>query len=205
MVKIGILGCTGRVGTILTSELLSGDHSGITLAGGTSRRASDTHSFLVTDNPEKLMNDCDVAIDFTLPEALQAHLEAAVKTNTALVIATTGLSNEQELAIQGASRSVPIVYAANTSIGVTLLQSLVHTTAASLGEEFDIEIVETHHKHKVDAPSGTALALGKAAAKGRQVNLDDKAVYERCGHTGERKAGDIGFGTLRGGDVVGEH
>ena len=219
-IKIGITGCTGRVGALLTREILSQDQTqaALVLAGGTVREGSDKDGqdigalnnmpdcgIAATSNTQALFQAADIVIDFTTPDATMKHLDHAIETGTAIIIGTTGLDDAQESKIRDAAATVPVVYAANTSVGVTLLQALVEKAAALLGEDFDIEITEAHHKHKVDAPSGTALALGKAAAAGRAVDLQDKAVYERYGHTGARQSGDIGFATVRGGDVVGEH
>jgi len=146
-----------------------------------------------------------VIIDFTRPHATRQHIEIARATKTPMVIGTTGLTEEDERLITQAAKDIAIVYCANTSVGVTLLSQLVRQVARLLSDEWDIEIVETHHHHKVDAPSGTALALGKAAAEGRNVALDDKRDSGRDGETGARKKGDIGFAVLRGGDVAGEH
>lgn len=196
--SVAILGSSGRVGKLLIQELESADWASCIYAGGSSSATSKAEL-------EKLFQTADVAIDFTMPEATMQHLEMASKHQTPIVIATTGLTAAQEQDITNASSSCPIVYAANTSIGVTVLQDLVQKVAAALDESYDIEISEAHHKHKVDAPSGTALALGKAAAEGRGTTLDKDAVYAREGQTGARTAGNIGFSVLRGGDVVGEH
>ena len=147
----------------------------------------------------------DAVIDFSRPEMTLSLLATLMKTPRPLVIGTTGFAPEQLQKIHDAAKSMPIVLAPNTSLGVNMLLGLVRETARILGEEFDIEIVEMHHRNKVDAPSGTALALGKAAAEGRQVALEKAAVYQRVGDTGKREPGTIGFATLRGGDVVGEH
>ena len=147
----------------------------------------------------------DVLIDFTRPEGTLAHLAACARHRVAAVVGTTGLDAAQKDALAGFGRAVPIVFAANMSVGVNVLLSLVESAARALGPAFDIEIVEMHHRHKVDAPSGTALRLGEAAAAGAGVELGEHAVYARHGVTGERKPGTIGFATLRGGDVVGEH
>ncbi|MGC6411978.1 MAG: 4-hydroxy-tetrahydrodipicolinate reductase [Candidatus Puniceispirillaceae bacterium] len=147
----------------------------------------------------------DVVIDFTAPAATMQHLAAARAAGTAMVIGTTGLSEADEAMLTDASKDIPIVYCANTSVGVTLLANLVREVARQLDESWDIEIVETHHNRKVDAPSGTALALGKAAAEGRSVDLDAVRDSGRDGITGARQSGDIGFAVMRGGDVAGEH
>ena len=146
-----------------------------------------------------------VIIDFTRPEATMKHIEIAVASGTAMVVGTTGLSAEQEKELEKAARQIPVVYCANTSVGVTLLGQIVEQVARQLDVDWDIEIVETHHNQKVDAPSGTALALGKAAAKGRQIDLEAEKESGRDGITGARKSGTVGFAALRGGDVAGEH
>lgn len=207
--KIGIVGCTGRVGQILVNELQSEywKKSGLELAGGTSRTAIDSvHGFFITDDPEILFQKSDVIIDFTLPDAMRKHAALAAKCKKGLIVGTTGLSEKEEASLQEAARATPIVYSANMSVGVNMLMALVEQTAQSLSAaDWDIEIFESHHKHKMDAPSGTALALGKSAAKGRAMPLGKIAEYTRHGQTGERTDGKIGFSVARGGDVVGEH
>lgn len=202
--KIGITGYTGRVGTLLIQEIQSGKWPVISLAGGTTRHPKE-ENFYVTDNPEDLFDRSDAVIDFTTPDLVSKHAWMAAKHKTPYMIGTTGLNAAQEADLKDASAEVPVLYAANTSIGVNLLSALVEKAANLLQEGWDIEIFESHHKHKIDAPSGTALALGHAAACGRDVDLSDKAVYERYGETGARKDGAIGFSVARGGDVVGEH
>ena len=147
----------------------------------------------------------DVLIDFTRPEGTLAHLAACARHRTGAVVGTTGLSDAQKAELASYARTIPIVFAPNMSVGVTVLLALVETAARQLGPAYDIEIVEMHHRHKVDAPSGTALGLGAAAAKGAGLDLAQSAVFAREGAVGERKHGAIGFATLRGGDVVGEH
>ena len=156
-------------------------------------------------NPVSLFHDVDVVIDFSAPDASLHHAAIAAETATAIVIGTTGLTADQENMLRQAAKQTAIVYCANTSVGVTLLTQLVEQVAAQLTTGWDIEILETHHHNKVDAPSGTALALGKAAARGRQVDLNKVADMVRKGQTGVRTEGDIGFAVLRGGDVAGEH
>ena len=141
-----------------------------------------------------------------MPAATKAHAGLAGESGTALVVGTTGLDANTQAAVEAAAKSAPLVQAPNMSLGVNLLMALVEQAAAKLGPEaYDIEIVEMHHRHKVDAPSGTALGLGEAAAKGRGVDLSDARVSVRDGHTGPREEGTIGFATLRGGDVAGDH
>jgi 4-hydroxy-tetrahydrodipicolinate reductase len=151
------------------------------------------------------LRDADVLIDFTRPEGTLAHLAACARHGTAAVVGTTGLSAAQQRDMAAFAQTIPIVFAPNFSIGVNVLLELVESAARALGPDFDVEILEMHHKHKVDAPSGTALRLGEAAAAGAGRALAQCAVYAREGVTGERKPGTIGFATLRGGDVVGEH
>ncbi len=207
-IKIGITGCNGRVGKLLISELLSGDwdEHGVELSGGSTRHIEDQDSdFFITNNEEELFKKSDVIIDFTLPEGTRNHAMLAAKHKTALIVGTTGLTQEDEVTLREAAQKTVIIYSANMSIGVNLLLALVEQAAARLDPDWDIEIFEAHHKYKVDAPSGTALAIGKAAATGRGNNLDNLADYNRHGHTGVREKGKIGFSVARGGDVVGEH
>ena len=159
----------------------------------------------VSDDPLTLFTKIDGIIDFTVPAATLALVDLAAQARIVHVIGTTGISAEGEARIKAAARHARIVKSGNMSLGVNLLASLVRKVAQTLGPEFDIEIVEMHHRHKIDAPSGTALLLGDAAAAGRNVNLADASVRVRDGHMGERPAGTIGFATLRGGSVVGEH
>jgi 4-hydroxy-tetrahydrodipicolinate reductase len=214
--KIGIVGCGGRMGRMLVRAVAATD--GAELAGGTEAKGSplvgadpyqlaglDPSGLKLIDDAKALFEISDVVIDFTAPAATAMHAELAAETGTALIPGTTGLSNDQQAKIDAASKKVAVVQAANYSVGVNLLLGLTEQTAAILGDDYDIEVLEMHHRHKVDAPSGTALALGKAAAAGRNVDLDDVSQRVRDGHTGERKRGDIGFATLRGGMVVGDH
>lgn len=199
--KIGITGCKGRVGKLLIEEIQAGNWKGMTLAGGSVPKGETFDApYFVTDKAEELFKKSDVVIDFTTPEATREHIKLAVKLGKGLVIATTGLTSADEKTIAAAAKKTRIIYSANMSLGVNLLLALVEQTAAKLGPDWDIEIFEAHHKHKVDAPSGTALALGKAAAKGRKSKK-----FAAIDRTGKRKSGDIGYAVTRGGDVVGEH
>lgn len=215
--KIGVVGASGRMGRMIIQEVLV--HSDeCEIVGATAREGSyaigrdvgkvaeiDPIGVTVTDDAAELFKAADAVIDFTSPEATVEHAKLAAEHATALVCGTTGLTRKQEESLGEAAKAAPVVYAANMSVGVNMLLSLVEQTAARLGVEFDIEIFEAHHRNKVDAPSGTALALGRAAAAGREVGLDSAAVYAREGHTGAREDGKIGFSVFRGGDVVGEH
>lgn len=199
--KIGIAGCKGRMGSLLVQEILSGRHPEAKLAGGTALPGEITgkEDFFITDNADALFEKCDVLIDFTVPDATRKHIWLAAKHKKSIVIGTTGLTEADEKEIADAARETRIVYAANMSLGVNLLLALVEKAAATLDPSWDIEIFESHHKNKIDAPSGTALALGKAAKKGRTTG---NFVTER---ESKRKSGDIGFSVARGGDVVGDH
>ena len=160
---------------------------------------------VVSTDIDEALARADVLVDFTRPEGTLRHLAACARLGVAAVVGTTGLSDTQKATLADHARTVPIVFAANMSVGVNVMLDLVEQAARTLGPAYDIEIVEMHHRHKVDAPSGTALRLGEAAAAGTGATLADCAVYARDGVTGERPPGAIGFATLRGGDVVGEH
>lgn len=202
--KIGITGCSGRMGQLLVREVEAAPD--LTLAGGTYRdQVAPPEAITIYQDAADLFSVSDVVIDFTAPEASVDHAAIAAKYKKPLLIGTTGLSDSQLALIHASSRHAPILVSANTSLGVNVLSALVQKAAKLLGNDYAIEILEAHHSNKVDAPSGTALALGRAAAEGRAINLADHAVYAREGHTGKRKPDDIGFATLRGGDVVGEH
>lgn len=215
-VRIGIAGAAGRMGTALIRETCA--TAGCRLVAACERPGSPAVGrdvgdlaglgalgVTVTNAAEGLFRAAEVVIDFTAPEATAAHAELAARHGVALVVGTTGLTAVHEAALADAARKVAIVRAANFSIGVNLLLALTERVAATLGPDYDIEIVEMHHRHKKDAPSGTALALGAAAADGRKVPLAKAAVRGRDGITGERPLGAIGFASLRGGDVVGDH
>ncbi|WP_068084769.1 4-hydroxy-tetrahydrodipicolinate reductase [Polycladidibacter stylochi] len=159
----------------------------------------------VTSDLPTALQQVDGLIDFTSPEATLAFAKLTAHYGLVHIIGTTGMTAEQNNELMAAATSARIVKSGNMSLGVNLLASLVKKAAAALDEEFDIEVLEMHHRHKVDAPSGTAHLLGEAAAQGREVELEQKAVRSRDGITGERKQGDIGFATLRGGSVIGEH
>jgi 4-hydroxy-tetrahydrodipicolinate reductase len=186
--KIGVAGQNGRVGKLLVTELSSGAWPDLTFSGGISR----------DDDPASIFQTCDAIIDFTRPEATRTYAQLAARYSKILITGTTGLSADDEKILKNSAQNTVIVAAANMSIGVTILSALVEQAAARLQSDWDIEIFETHHKHKIDSPSGTALALGRAAAQHRS----GKFVTDR---TGTRNAGDIGFSVARGGDVVGEH
>jgi len=216
MTKIGIAGCGGRMGRALIAEVLA--TPGARLAAGAERPGDPAighdlgelvggpaQGIVATADPEALFAASDVVIDFTAPGATTANARIAERTGKAMVIGTTGLDAAQSAIIEEAAEEAPILRAANFSVGVTLLLAMVERAARALGPDYDIDILEMHHRHKVDAPSGTALALGRAAAAGRGVALEDVWQKTRDGQTGARPRGEIGFATLRGGDVVGDH
>src|SRR5512134_3259529 len=160
---------------------------------------------VITDNLEAVAPGCDVIIDFTRPEATLAYLDICRRQGVRMVVGTTGLTAEQKAALAQAARDIPIVFAPNMSVGVNLVFKLLDTAARVLAEGFDVEIVEAHHRHKVDAPSGTALRMGEVVAQALGRDLGACAVYGREGVTGERQPSTIGFATVRGGDIVGDH
>lgn len=214
--RLAIIGAAGRMGRTLTRVVHETD--GCEVAGGLEQPGSEAIGadmgvlagigelgVAVGDDPLELFTQVDGIIDFTSPAATIHFATLTAQARIVHVIGTTGCSAEDETKLAAAGRHARIVKAGNMSLGVNLLTALVKKVAQALDEDFDIEVVEMHHKHKVDAPSGTALMLGQAAADGRGVNLDDVAVRSRDGHTGARNRGDIGFATLRGGSVVGEH
>ena len=192
MTNIGIIGSAGRMGQALLSAI---DDAGLTCAGGVDR----------DDDAAALARASDVLIDFSSPDALEANLAAAVIAHRPIVIGTTGLAERHHYLIDDAARDIAVLQTGNTSLGVTVLAALVRQAAASLGTDWDIEIAEMHHRFKVDAPSGTALLLGEAAAAGRGIHLADHSARGRDGMTGARETGDIGFASLRGGSVAGDH
>jgi len=215
-IRMGVIGCGGRMGRMLIAEIAAGD--GCVLSGGTVATGSASLDgdlgelagigrigIAAGSAPGELMRASDVVIEFSVAAATASHATLAAELGTPLVIGTTGLSAAETAAVHAAARRIPIVWAANTSLGINLLLGLVEQVAARLGAEWDIEIMEMHHRGKADAPSGTALALGRAAASARGVSLDAVAQRGRDGITGARRRGDIGFASLRGGDAVGDH
>ena len=214
--RIGVMGSGGRMGQMLVREIAA--TPGCAVVGGTEAPGSDKigrdlgevaglgalNARIVAD-PAAVFAAADAVIDFTAPKATVAHAGLAAATGKILVIGTTGLTEADDKAVAEAAKRATIVRAPNMSLAVNLLLALTEQVASRLGPEYDIEIVEIHHRHKVDAPSGTALALGGAAAKGRGVTLKDVALRGRDGHTGARPTGAIGFAALRGGGEVGDH
>ncbi|MBD3796626.1 MAG: 4-hydroxy-tetrahydrodipicolinate reductase [Campylobacterales bacterium] len=205
MIKVGVFGASGRVGKLLLEDLkLTSDMSVSTVYVRNSLNFPIDPSILVTADMKTFLHACDIVIDFSLPEACEILLEEAIKTPKPLVIGTTGLNIHQLNLLKQASELMPVLYATNMSLGVALLNKLVYQAAKTL-EGFDIEIVEMHHRHKKDAPSGTALTLSESAAAGRGVDLDKVRVSGRDGNIGERTKDEIAVMALRGGDIVGRH
>ena len=192
MTAIGIIGSAGRMGAALVDAI---EAAGQTHAGGVDQG----------DDLAALIAASDVLVDFSSPHALEATLDACVAAGKPIVIGTTGLEERHHFLIDDAASDIAVLQTGNTSVGVNMLAALVATTAAQLGDDWDIEIVEMHHRHKVDAPSGTALLLGEAAAKGRGIDLKTNSERGRDGITGARGKGTIGFASLRGGSVAGDH
>lgn len=214
--KVAIFGISGRMGRALLAamdEVEGAALTGASASAGSRWLGQDAaapgggapRNVLITADPACAVRDADVAIDFSLPEATQANLAACIRARCPLVIGTTGHTEQARAGIAAAANQIAIVLAPNMSLGVNLLLKLVELAAGKLDAGYDIEIFEAHHRNKKDAPSGTALALGRAAADGRAVALDDVAEYARHGVGGVRCRGGIGFSVFRGGDVVGDH
>lgn len=213
--KVVIAGCSGRMGHALLEGVFADvelvlhgalDRAGnVQLGRDAGEQIGRVSGVKVVADIDEALKGADVLVDFTRPEASMIYLAACQKHKVKMIIGTTGFSVEEKQAIEAAAKQIAIVFAPNMSVGVTLLINLVEQAARVLNEGYDIEVVEMHHRHKVDAPSGTALRLGEAAAHGLGQDLKDCAVYAREGVTGEREAGKIGFATMRGGDVVGDH
>ncbi|MFC2057492.1 4-hydroxy-tetrahydrodipicolinate reductase [Campylobacterota bacterium] len=205
MAKVGIVGSTGRMGEHLIKNVLENEALELSALHVFDELKMDVPSnVLITNSMKALLEACDVVIDFSAPVATQELCEEALKNPTALVIATTGFTEHQQNLLTEASKEMPVLYASNMSAGIALLKQLVEQVAATL-VDFDIEIVEQHHRHKVDAPSGTALTLGEFAAKGRGLDLDAVRVSGRDGQIGARSKDEIAVMALRGGDIVGRH
>jgi len=214
--RIAVAGAAGRMGRMLLTEIH--ETEGATIAGGLERPGTDgvgqdlgkligvePLGVTLSDSPDQVFANADVVIDFTVPVATVANLGHAVRHNTAMVIGTTGMTAEDDAKIDAAGRTIAVMQAGNMSLGVNLLVQVTAQVAASLGIDWDVEVTEMHHRWKVDAPSGTALMLGKAAAAARDQDHEQVAVSGRSGITGERQKGQIGYSALRGGNVVGEH
>ena len=215
-IRIAIAGSGGRMGRQLIQAVQQAqgvvlgaalERPGSSLVGTDAGELAGVGALGVTvsDSLEKVVSDFDILIDFTRPEGTLAHLAFCVAHGKAMVIGTTGFDDTGKAAIQAAAQQIGIVFAANFSVGVNVMLKLLEKAAKVMGDYTDIEIVEAHHRHKVDAPSGTALAMGEVIAGALGRSLKECAVYQRVGYTGERDPKSIGFATLRAGDIVGEH
>ncbi|MDX8379815.1 MAG: 4-hydroxy-tetrahydrodipicolinate reductase [Gallionella sp.] len=214
-IKIALAGCSGRMGRILLESVAQADdmvlhaaleHDANALLGSDAGTLSGTAcGVLIRADVEAALLGADVLIDFTRPEGTLHHLEICRKLGVAMVIGTTGLNAQQKAHLGAAGQDIGIVFAPNMSVGINLLFKLLKTATRVLSEGYDIEIIEAHHRHKVDAPSGTALGLGEVVARTLGRDLAECAVYGREGVTGERDPSTIGFATVRGGDIVGDH
>ena len=213
--RIGILGAGGRMGRILIQAVQQAGH---TLAGAVERPTSSligadagelagvgNLGVKIVGDIQDILSHVDVVVDFTAPSATEQHLKLCCEAGVAMVIGTTGFSDEQKALLTETAQHIPVVYAANYSVGVNVSIKLLELAAKVFGDTVDIEIIEAHHRHKVDAPSGTALMMGEAVADTLGRDLKKVAVYGREGHTGPRERETIGFETIRGGDIVGEH
>ena len=214
MLKIAIAGSSGRMGRSLLSAIFESDD--MTLHAALERPGSDwvgkdagelvgARCGVAISGDIEAVSGADVLIDFTRPEATLAHLEFCRKAKVDMVIGTTGLSAEEKSILASAGDDISIVFAPNMSVGVNLALKLLEIAASVLGDDYDVEIIEAHHRHKVDAPSGTALKMGEVVAEALGRNLSECAVYGREGVTGERSSKTIGFATVRAGDIVGDH
>lgn len=214
--KIGVIGCSGRMGQTFLSEILKTDE--VQLSGGSEIQGSpligkdiavltnteETGLFITGDNAQ-LIAHSDAVIDFTAPKNTLNIAKLAAESGTIHVTGTTGINEDEMQILQSYSDKTPIIWSSNMSVGVNLLNNLTKMVSSKLGVDFDIEILEMHHNQKVDSPSGTALTLGEYAAEGRSVSLSEVATKVRDGNIGKRPEGEIGFATLRGGDVIGDH
>lgn len=213
--RIGVLGANGRMGRILIQAV---KEAGYQLAAAVVRPESSlvgadagemagigAVGVKIVGQLQEVLKDCDVIIDFTSPVATAEHLKLCREAGVAIVIGTTGMNDEQKAFLDETATHTPVVYAANYSVGVNVSIKLLELASKVFGDSVDIEVIEAHHRHKVDAPSGTALMMGEAIAETLGRDLKQVAVYSREGHTGPRDRQSIGFQTIRGGDIVGEH
>lgn len=216
MTRIAVFGATGRMGQTLIR--LIADDARFELVGAATEPGHDAIGsdagvaagvqplgVAITDDASAAVSGADVAIDFTMPAAVQGNAAVCVEHGVALVIGTTGLSADDDTALERAAGSIALLHGRNMSVGVNVLSALASQASKVLGADFDIEINEVHHRHKVDAPSGTALQLGESVARGRGVTLDSIAVYDRHGVGEARVPGSIGFSSMRAGSIVGDH
>ncbi|WP_372843162.1 4-hydroxy-tetrahydrodipicolinate reductase [Psychrobacter sp.] len=214
--KVGVIGAGGRMGRMLIEAVQDNPQTMLNAAierQGSSLIGADAGEVAaigrldvqIVDDLKAVINDIDVLIDFSLPDATEQNMQICAANNVSMVIGTTGFNEQQEQALAKACEKIAIVYAGNYSTGVNLSLKLLGMAAKAFGEDADVEVIEAHHKHKIDAPSGTAYMMAEAVAEARGQNLKDVAVYGREGQTGERKAGTIGIHAIRGGEIIGDH
>ncbi|WP_201508344.1 4-hydroxy-tetrahydrodipicolinate reductase [Psychrobacter alimentarius] len=215
-IKVGVIGAGGRMGRMLIEAVQNNakttlnaaiERQGSSLVGADAGEvaAIGRLNVQIVDDLQAVVNDIDVLIDFSLPDATEKNMQVCAEHNVAMVIGTTGFNEQQEQVLAKASEKIAIVYAGNYSTGVNLSLKLLGMAAKAFGNDADVEIIEAHHKHKIDAPSGTAYMMAEAVAEARGQNLKDVAIYGREGQTGEREAGTIGIHAVRGGEIVGDH
>ncbi|WP_333954752.1 4-hydroxy-tetrahydrodipicolinate reductase [Psychrobacter sp. S4(2024)] len=216
MINVGVIGAGGRMGRMLIEAIQDNPQTILTAAierQGSSLVGADAGEVAavgrldvqIVDDLRSVINKIDVLIDFSLPVATEQNMQVCAEHNVAMVIGTTGFNEQQEQVLAKASEQVAIVYAGNYSTGVNLSLKLLGMAAKAFGTDADVEVIEAHHKHKIDAPSGTAYMMAEAVAEARGQNLKDVAVYGREGQTGEREAGTIGIHAIRGGEIIGDH
>lgn len=213
--KIAVAGATGRMGRMLVEQTLAAPDLELVAAlepAGSSALGQDAAAFLgrpcgvaITEDAPSALNGAQALIDFTRVSGTLAHLPMCQAARCALVVGTTGFSADEMAQLDAAAQSLPLLWAPNMSLGVSVLMNLLAQAAQQLGPAYDVEIVEAHHRHKVDAPSGTALQMGEVIARAQGQRLADVATFAREGHTGPREAGRIGFAVVRGGDIIGDH
>ena len=215
-INVGVIGAGGRMGRMLIEAVQNNpqttlkaaiERQGSSLVGADAGEvaAIGQLNVQIVDNLAAVISDIDVLIDFSLPDATEKNMQVCAEHNVAMVIGTTGFNEQQEQVLAKASEKITIVYAGNYSTGVNLSLKLLGMAAKAFGHDADVEIIEAHHKHKIDAPSGTAYMMAEAVAEARGQNLKDVAIYGREGQTGERESGTIGIHAVRGGEIVGDH
>ena len=215
-INVGVIGAGGRMGRMLIEAVQENPQTTLNAAierQGSSLFGADAGEVAaigrldvqIVDDLKAVINDIDVLIDFSLPDATEQNMQICAANKVAMVIGTTGFNEQQEQVLAEASKQIAIVYAGNYSTGVNLSLKLLGMAAKAFGSDADVEVIEAHHKHKIDAPSGTAYMMAEAVAEARGQNLKDVAVYGREGQTGERKAGSIGIHAIRGGEIIGDH
>ncbi|WP_296176648.1 4-hydroxy-tetrahydrodipicolinate reductase [Psychrobacter sp. UBA2769] len=215
-INVGVIGAGGRMGRMLIEAVQENPQTTLNAAierQGSSLVGADAGEVAaigrldvqIVDDLKAVINDIDVLIDFSLPDATEQNMQICAANKVAMVIGTTGFNEQQEQVLTEASKQIAIVYAGNYSTGVNLSLKLLGMAAKAFGNDADVEVIEAHHKHKIDAPSGTAYMMAEAVAEARGQNLKDVAVYGREGQTGERKAGTIGIHAIRGGEIIGDH